>query len=188
MDSEVIEATRAASRAFERSSVRYYLCGSMASSVRGIARATMDVDFVAALRESQIVGLVAELEKHFDVDAEMIADAVRARRSFNIVHSQYFVKVDVFVAKETPYDMEAFRHATAVPMGSHSVIVASAEDTVLAKLVWYRLGNEVSDRQWSDILGVLRLQRENMDRTYLDRWAEPLGVRDLLLRAQEQSR
>src|SRR5216683_3097780 len=70
MDSEVIEATRAATNAFERAQVRYYLCGSMASSLRGLARATIDVDFVAEIRSEQVAELARELGQEFDVDEE----------------------------------------------------------------------------------------------------------------------
>ena len=64
---------------------------------------------------------------------------------------------------------------------------ASPEDTVLAKLEWYRKGGEVSDRQWRDLLGVLKVQGETLDRAYLDHWAGELDVSDLLHRALEEA-
>jgi hypothetical protein len=187
MESEVIEATHAATDAFDRANVRYYLCGSMASSLRGLARATLDIDFVAEVEPHQIDKLVQELERTFDVDPEMVRDAVQHRRSFNVLHSKHLVKVDVFISKEQPYDGEAFKRSSLVPLGNRQIHVASAEDTILSKLAWYRLGNEVSDRQWSDILGVFRIQYGKLDRPYLLRWATTLGVEDLLLRAEQQA-
>jgi hypothetical protein len=74
------------------------------------------------------------------------------------------------------------RHAIDEGPGSLRVPIASAEDTVLAKLEWFRRGGESSERQWWDIVGVLRVT-SNLDRPYLDRWAASLGVTDLLQRA-----
>ncbi len=67
------------------------------------------------------------------------------------------------------------------------VSVASAEDTLLAKLEWYRMGGEVSERQWRDVLGALKVQAGALDLEYLHRWASELGVDDLLERALTQS-
>jgi len=61
--------------------------------------------------------------------------------------------------------------------------VMSAEDVLLAKLRWYRMGAEVSDRQWRDVLGLVAMQRSTLDGSYLNRWAVDLGVADLLHRA-----
>ena len=72
------------------------------------------------------------------------------------------------------------------PDGTVTIRFASAEDTLLHKLVWYRLGNEVSDRQWGDVLGVLKVQSGSLDRDYLELWARLLNVSDLLGRARQQ--
>ena len=63
-----------------------------------------------------------------------------------------------------------------------SVSVASASDVLLSKLRWYRLGGEVSDRQWSDVLGVARAQQGRLDLEYLRRWSTEQGTLDLLER------
>jgi hypothetical protein len=63
------------------------------------------------------------------------------------------------------------------------VPVKSPEDTLLRKLAWYRLGGEVSERQWNDVLGVLRAQGARLDLAHLHAWGETLGVADLLARA-----
>jgi hypothetical protein len=64
-----------------------------------------------------------------------------------------------------------------VPQG---IYVATAEDTILAKLSWYRAGGEVSQVQWSDVLGIVGAQGAELDFEYLREWAERIGVRDLL--------
>jgi hypothetical protein len=62
-------------------------------------------------------------------------------------------------------------------------MVKAPEDTILRKMLWFREGGEVSDRQWRDILGVLRAQQGSLDLAYLRAWAVRLALTDLLGRA-----
>jgi hypothetical protein len=99
-------------------------------------------------------------------------------------------KIDVFVSKERPFDRQAAQRARSEPLDDSPEAprfpVASAEDTVLAKLEWFRRGGEVSERQWSDIIGVLRVTAD-IDRAHLEDWARSLGVDDLLTRALSEA-
>jgi hypothetical protein len=110
--------------------------------------------------------------------------------SFNLIHKSIW-KVDVFVAKDRPYDAEALLRAKDMLLDPDDqathLKVATAEDTILSKLAWYRLGNETSDRQWADILGVLKLLRSQLSEPYLRRWAKDPRVDDLLERALESA-
>ena len=181
------EVTLQVARTFEKLGVGYYLCGSFASGLHGLYRASADADFVADLSPSAGQLFARELAAEFDADEEMIQEAVAVRRSFNVMHYETMWKVDVFVLKGRAYDAEALlraRDALLDPAQPTSHLkVASAEDTVLAKLAWYRLGHEQSDRQWADILGVLSLKRSSLSEVYLRRWARELAVSDLLERA-----
>lgn len=172
--------------------VRYQVGGSVASSIYGMARATMDVDLVADLRPEHVDQLVASLEEDYFVDEEMIRRALGERSSFNLIHLATLLKVDVFVPAERPYDEEALqrgRFDTLVDEpGARKVCVASPEDIILRKLEWYRLGDETSERQWADLLGVLRVQGTSLDLEYLRRWASELNVQDLLDCALEEVR
>lgn len=156
----------------------------------GIPRATQDVDLVADLTVSHAEKLQQLLADDFYVDSDMIRDAVLKRASFNVIHLATMLKADVFVMKRDAWSREEMSRARQEqldgPSGPVNIRFASPEDTLLHKLVWYRLGNEISDRQWSDIIGVLKIQGELLENDYLDQWAPLLGVADLLSRARNQ--
>jgi len=169
--------------------VRYVVGGSVASMLYGIPRATQDVDLVAELHAEHAEPFAEQLRETFYVDVDMILDAVRRRASFNVIHLGTMFKADVFIAAMDAWgrtEMERGR-LERVGEGADAVTIrfATAEDTVLHKLVWYRLGGEISDRQWRDVLGVLAVQATALDDAYLDRWAPELGVADLLARARQ---
>jgi hypothetical protein len=182
---EALRVCLEVARLFERLGVRYVVGGSLASSLHGVPRSTDDADLGAELREDHVRPLVQALEGRFYVDEERVRHAVRRRGSFNVIELPTMFKVDVFVLGEGPLHQEqlARRQRVTLPEGGEELEVASAEDTILQKLRWYRLGGEVSDRQWGDILGVLKVQGQGLDRAYLQRGAELLGVEDLLDRA-----
>lgn len=191
MDSDPVVVIARLVRAFEELEVPYLVGGSFASSVYGVPRATQDVDVVAGLTESKAADLRSRLSDEFYVDADMALEAVRRRGSFNVVHLGTLFKADIFVTVGDEWSREEMARARVEelpgPDGPLAVRFASPEDTVLHKLVWYRLGDEVSDRQWSDILGILRIQAGLLDDDYLDLWAPRLGVVDLLARARTQT-
>jgi hypothetical protein len=169
--------------------VPYYVDGSVASSVSGVARATLDVDLVAALPLQHAEPLAAALAPHYYVDVEMIQQAVRRCSSFNVIHLITMFKVDVFVPEDTPFARANMlrRVALEVPELGRTLYFCTPEDIVLHKLLWYRAGSGVSDRQWYDLQGVLRLQAQGLDLAYLRRWAEEVGMSALLHRALEEA-
>jgi hypothetical protein len=187
---EPIAVTLLVTDVLERLGVLYVIGGSLASTVHGVVRTTLDADIVADLSLGQAPAFAAELAGAFYVDAQSVEDAIRQRSSFNAIHLATMFKVDVFIPKGRPFDRQQLERRQPWPVGGGSgrvIYVASAEDTVLAKLEWYRLGDETSDRQWRDVLGVLAVQRGRLDLAYLRRWARELGVADLAERAQAQT-
>jgi hypothetical protein len=179
-------------RVFDALQIRYVVGGSLASSIYGIPRSTQDVDLVADLRLSDVDAMTSALAGEFYVDADMIREAIRRRASFNVVHLETMFKADIFVSRGDPWSREEMARARTerldTPEGSATVRFSSPEDTLLHKMIWYKLGDQVSDRQWRDILGILSVQGGALDREYLDRWALSLGVLDLLRRATKEQR
>jgi hypothetical protein len=187
---EPIRVTKLVVEVFERLSIPYFIGGSLASAIYGVARSTLDSDLIADLPYEKVESVVDLLGQEFYADAEMIRDAIRRRSSFNLIHMPTMFKVDVFILKQRPYDRTQFNRRVFCVLASDPEVTAYAatpEDIVLAKLEWYRLGGEVSDRQWRDVLGVLKLQSGRVDLEYLQRWAGELGVADLLDRALKEA-
>lgn len=175
----------------EQLGVSYQIGGSVATSVYGVPRSTLDVDLVADLPESCVDPMVQQLEDAYYIDAAMIRDAIRRRASFNLIHLASMVKIDVFALKRRPFDEQAFRRrrmdTLAEDEDARRLPISTPEDMVLHKLDWYRKGGEVSERQWRDVIGVLRVQGDSLDRAYLDHWAAQLALEPLLTRALEEA-
>jgi len=186
----VMDVILLVTQSLERLGVSYVLVGSFASTSYGVYRTTADADILADLRLEHALPLAQALHESFYVDVGSICEAVQRRRSFNVIHLELGFKVDVFVPKARPFDRQQLKRRVRQPVGAQderTAYFASAEDTILAKLEWYRRGDEVSERQWSDILGVLKVQGEALDLAYLREWARNLAVSDLLIRAMEQA-
>lgn len=166
--------------------VGWCLTGSMASVHYGVPRATMDVDLVAEMRPAHVRPFREALGAAFYASPEAVGGAVRRRGSFNVIHIDTAMKVDVFVLGDSSYERESFsrrRREVVAPFGP--CFVPSPEDVLLSKILWYEKGGRVSDRQWGDVLGILRSRGPGMDGEYLERWAADRGVGDLLEAARK---
>ena len=176
--------------AFDSLEIAYALGGSLASGIHGITRYTSDADVSVEPFDGLEDRLAASFGTDYYVSLEAIRQALRDRSTFNIINTSVGFKVDVFVRKDRPFErslMDRRVSATMAAAPDRPIMVVSAEDSILLKLEWYRLGGEISDRQWSDILGILRVQSGRLDRAYLDRWAAELGVADLLADARRDT-
>ncbi len=164
----------------------YLVGGSLAGAIHGLVRTTQDADLVVDMRDEHALPFAKAVQDEFYVDINVIYSAIRHQSSFNIIHLRTMFKVDVFIAKQRAFDKSQFKRRVArniTPDASQSIYIATAEDTILAKLEWYRLGEEVSERQWRDVLGIIKVQDARLDVAYLQRWAAELGVADLLEKA-----
>jgi hypothetical protein len=181
---DILAAIQPVADVFEQLGVKYYIGGSVASSAYGIARSTLDVDMVSNLDAQQVPELIKILSASYYIDESMVRDAIVERSSFNIIHLATMLKVDIFIVKQGQFDNNALDRRRKDTLDEDAPTIqfylASPEDLILNKLNWYQLGGSVSERQWSDIQGVLKIQNSLLDMKYLQHWAETLGLLKLL--------
>ena len=127
--------------------------------------------------------MVAALESEFYIDPDMIRNALRRRASFNIIHLQTMTKVDVFTTRQDVLSRQEMsrRQRVAVDENQH-LFLASPEDIILQKLDWYRK-SDGSERQWRDVLGVLKIRWEELDLDYMQGLAQDTQLSEPLRKA-----
>ncbi|MEW6376252.1 MAG: hypothetical protein AB1502_10755 [Thermodesulfobacteriota bacterium] len=154
------------------------ITGSFASNIHGLPRATQDADIVIEVEQRTLERLLESLGPAFYRSMEAAMDALAREQMFNVVHLETGFKVDLIVRKSRPFSrIEFSRRQPAFYLGENRWF-ATAEDTILAKLEWSRMSG--SERQFNDALNVAKLQRQNLDRAYLEKWAKELDIPDLL--------
>ncbi len=190
MDAESIRLVLRVAEILETLAVGYLVGGSVASSILGEPRATLDVDIVADLQLFHVVFLVEAMTGEFYIDEMMVTEAINHCSSFNVIHLDTMIKVDIFILSQEPLaqlEMQRRQQLVITQNPERSAWFASAEDIILQKLIWYRLGNQVSDRQWRDVLGVLKVQAQKLDFNYLKHWGGRLNLVDLIAQALQEA-
>lgn len=173
-------------RTLERLGIRYIVGGSLASTTFGEPRTTFDVDVAADISLANVDAVADALEGEFQIDRDWARDEVQRRGSFQVLHATTIIRVDVFVPEWSGFDLWKWQNRKRVVVESSApdgFDVTGPEAIVLQKLRWYRAGDEVSDRQWRDVVGVLKAQQGHLDTQALEEWGHTLGVDDLLERA-----
>jgi len=190
MQNEPVEVTLKVTGVLEKLHIPYLIGGSLASTLYGMVRTTQDSDIVTEMQLEHLQPFVEALQAEFYIDAEMIAESIQHNSSFNIIHRDTMFKVDVFIPRPRPFLQAQLARAQKQIFSFEAEVsakFASPEDTILSKFEWYRMGGEVSDRQWRDILGVLKTRAGELDIAYLRKWAHELKVTDLLERVLKES-
>ncbi len=162
----------------ERAGIPYMLTGSFASTFHGVPRTTHDIDIVIDPTRTSLKTLLDGLsEDIYYVSPAAAWDAFSSRRQFNIIDLTTGWKVDLIMRKARPFSVEEFRRRQAVELLGTTLYIATAEDTILAKLEWARKGE--SERQIRDVAGILSMCADTLDTDYIIRWARALKVQDL---------
>jgi hypothetical protein len=174
---------------FDELGVSYALGGSLASSLIGEPRSTVDVDMAVSLDVASGDKLLERVGAEFYVPTEVARQAIRNHSSFNLIDTANALKVDIFVVGDGLLDRMQLerRFLVEVPGVDGGIWVTSAEDQVLRKLDWYRQGGSVSDRQWRDVVGILRVQGAAVDLDYLTTTAQACGMSDDLGTAMREA-
>ena len=163
--------------ALDRAEIPYMLTGSFASSYHGAPRATQDIDLVIAPTPDQLNTLVRLLpETEYYVDLEAALDAQKRQTQFNIVDFATGMKVDLIIRKSRPFSHAEFSRRIPADLQGLRIVIASAEDVVLSKLEWAKLGG--SQRQIEDVAGILVIRSRELDFPYIENWVRELGIEE----------
>ncbi len=176
----------------ESLNIPYYIGGSVASSFQGEVRFTEDLDLVISIHQSQTQSILNAFSQDFYISEIAVDDAMRGRTSsFNIIDLETTEKADIFVMRNDGFAQSKMaRRQLYIPVNrptSDAIYLCSPEDTVLQKLVWYRMTKNESQKQWRDVLGVLKIQGDRLDFDYLQKWAGELSLSDFLETACTES-
>ena len=170
--------------------IRYAIGGSLASALYGTVRFTRDADITVQPFSSAADRLCDLLEDEFYVSRQGMEEALRSYRSFNVIHFETAFKIDIFVQGPSELEQRLLDRSRMLRLSDASrrdVSVVSPEDIVLLKLCWFRDTGGTSERQWTDVLGVLAVQGKALDFEYLTDLAKKLGLEELLKRAMAEA-
>jgi len=174
-------------RTFESAGIEYMLTGSFASSAQGEARGSHDIDFVVSLSPAHVPFILdAFAEPDFYVSEDAAREAIRNRRMFNILSVRDGDKIDLWMLTDELYDRTRFARRIEANVLGIKLKMSAPEDTILYKLRWAKLAGG-SEKQFGDVLGVYDLQRGALDEQYMDRWAQKLGLTDLLEKVRAET-
>ena len=161
--------------ALDEAQIPYMLTGSFASSFHGTPRATQDIDLVIAASLDRLLAFVNSLSvENYYVSEPAAREAHQHEGMFNVLDLSTGWKIDLIIRKSRPFSREEFERRTAEDVGGMRLYVASPEDVIVTKMEWAKRGG--SARQIEDAAGILRVQSDDLDRRYIEKWARELNL------------
>lgn len=183
-----IEVIVAVTQRLESLNIPYYVAGGIASITYGEPRLTDDADLVIRLFPFAVPRLVKTFEADFLVSADTVQDALARHYAFNLIHLATAFRFDFYpMSEDDDLESDSFARRLRKESGAGEIWMVSPEDLILAKLKWFRKGGEVSEKQWRDVLGVLKVQGARLDFAYLAGQARRFGLKDLLEKARDDA-
>jgi hypothetical protein len=172
--------------ALERAQMIYMVTGSVASSAHGMPRSTRDLDIVIAPTRPQLLELMRGFpSSDYYADEQQAFRALANRSQFNVIDNATGWKIDFIIAEDSEYGRTALARRKPIHIAGNPVYIAAAEDVLIAKLRWAKLGG--SDRQLQDVAGILVIQRGNLDIEYIERWIREFKLEEQWQAARETS-
>jgi hypothetical protein len=185
---ETEEALQALVAVFQNMKIPYRIVGSVASSTQGMMRSTLDIDMVAKVEAQHISQLALQLQNEYHLDEELAIEAVKKGSSFNLIHLATMIKIDIFILGKRPYDVVSFERERLENLDGLTLSFKTPEDVILGKLEWFVQTDKTSERQWSDIVGLMKVQAGALDMDYMQTWAGELGISELLGQALKDAK
>jgi hypothetical protein len=188
---EILDVLQSVVSKLEDLGIPYMVSGSAASSFHAFVRTTQDGDLVVALGLNQVEKFAAAFAPEFYLDRPSIRRALQMGGSFNLIHLESSLKIDFFPLRNRSFSQQEFSRRQPRLLLKESIApayVATAEDTILSKLEWFRAGGEASENQWKDVVGILKVQAGSLDLAYLKQWARELHVEDLLEKVLKEAK
>ena len=180
------ELLRRVTAALDANEIPYMVTGSVASSLYGVPRSTNDIDIVIAPARQQLLAMVSMFQRTgLTVTTEAAVAALRNKTQFNIIDFPRSLKVDLIVRKDRDFSLTEFDRRRTHEIEGMTLTVATPEDVLLAKLEWAKIGD--SERQLIDAAGILRMQGDALDLSYIRQWVEQLDLGLQWAAAQERA-
>ncbi len=159
--------------------VPFMVAGSFASTAHGMPRTTQDLDLVIDPPNAAALDALVEsfAPEQYYVDADAARDALARRSMFNVIDLASGWKIDLILRKNRPFSRGEFARRMTLTLLDVAVFVASAEDTIVAKLEW-SMQSGGSERQRRDVAGILATMGSELDRDYVERWVRDLALEE----------
>ncbi len=174
--SEELEVLKVISQRLNKSNIAYMISGSTAANYYTVPRMTRDIDIVVDLKDADIDKFVSLFQNDFYIDKEMIKKEVLGEGMFNLIHNQYVIKIDFIIRKDSEFQKSAFSRRRRISIENNLIWLISAEDLVLAKLLWSK--DSHSEIQLKDVQNLLETLKD-IDIAYIKEWVGKLDLGQL---------